>query len=200
MDDMVRKADNVVLAVALDNQVRIDPASRWHYTVTTFEVIEAATGGALPGELIEVEIIGGASEGYATTVADAPRFAIGEAVILFTSPGTGDGPKNLVGFYQGAVRLLQDPESTEPGTGALVVVAPPPETLSVRIAGVAGTPSLAHMSNRPAPVGVVVPPPPASAAAGAAQLEPKQAKVRATDLLARVRAMAETAAAEEEGR
>jgi hypothetical protein len=125
LSEMVGRAENVVHARAIENTVSSDPATHYDYTVTTFEVIAGGKGAARPGDLIDVEIPGGHVPGadYETIVASAPRFTVGEEVVLFTSPGDR-GHKFLVGFFQGAVRLASTP-------GGLVVPASPPEFLPV---------------------------------------------------------------------
>jgi hypothetical protein len=108
LPEMVQQAGNVVRARALENRVRTDPDTLHHYTITLFETLEAGKGKMRPGELFEVEIIGGEApgSGYATTIAGAPRFSAGEEVVLFTRPGRGER-KHLIGFSQGALRVRE---------------------------------------------------------------------------------------------
>jgi hypothetical protein len=99
-----------------------------------------------PGELFEVEIIGGEApgSGYATTIAGAPRFTAGEEVILFTRPGR-EGRKHLIGFSQGAVRMREL-------NGQKILIAPPAEvTATVQSAGGLRQATV-HRAGTPAPV------------------------------------------------
>lgn len=124
LSDMTGKAEHVVHARAIANDVTLNESDGYYYTVTTFEVIDKAKGPLRPGELLEIEIIGGHPPGgeWATIVADAPRFAIGEEVVLFATPGR-EKFHYLAGFFQGAVRLRRDEG------GGLVLRSAPPEVL-----------------------------------------------------------------------
>ena len=124
LSEMTGKAEHVVQARAIANDVTLDESDGYYYTVTTFEVIDKAKGPLRPGELLEVEIIGGHPPGgeWATIVADAPRFAIGEEVVLFATPGRGQR-RYLAGFFQGAVRLQRE------AGGGMVLRSAPPEFL-----------------------------------------------------------------------
>ena len=104
--DMLDRADDVVRVRVVENLVRTDPDTLYHWTVTTFQVVDSVKGPLRAGELLDVEVIGGEApgSGYATVVADAPRFDLDEEVVLF-SYNTRDGRRQPVGFYQGAVRL-----------------------------------------------------------------------------------------------
>ena len=123
LSDMTGKAVHVVHARAVANEVTLDESDGYYYTVTTFEVVEKAKGPLRPGELLEVEIIGGRPPGgeWATIVAEAPRFQVGEEVVLFATPGRA-GHHYLAGFFQGAVRL-------KPAGGGMVLLSAPPEFL-----------------------------------------------------------------------
>jgi hypothetical protein len=112
--DMLDRADDVVRVRVVENVVRTDPDTLYHWTVTTFQVVDSVKGRLRAGELLDVEVIGGEApgSGYATVVADAPRFDLDEEMVLF-SYNTRDGRRQPVGFYQGTVRL----RPTEDGTG-----------------------------------------------------------------------------------
>ena len=124
LSEMTGKAEHVVQARAISNDVTFNESDGYYYTVTTFEVVEKAKGPLRPGELLEIEIIGGRPPGgeWATIVAEAPRFAIGEEVVLFATPGRGQ-LRYLAGFFQGAVRLQRGEG------GGMVLRSAPPEFL-----------------------------------------------------------------------
>jgi hypothetical protein len=111
---MVERAQEISHARVLENRVWTDPDTLHHWTVTTFEVLEAAKGPMRPGEIFDIEVLGGEApgSGYATVVADAPRFTLGEEVVLFTYR-SADGRRHPVGFFQGAVRLRSGPDGLE---------------------------------------------------------------------------------------
>ncbi|MCZ6747107.1 MAG: hypothetical protein O7C74_07830 [Acidobacteria bacterium] len=119
LPDMVERSDDVVRARVLENLVRTDPDTHIHWTVTSFQVLEPVKGPMRAGELFDMEVIGGEApgSGYATVVADAPRFSRDEEVILFIYT-TRDKRRQPVGFFQGAVRL-------RPGAAGLMAVGAP---------------------------------------------------------------------------
>jgi hypothetical protein len=145
LPEMVEKAGNVVRARALENQVRTDPDTLHHYTITLFETLETGKGKMRAGELFEVEILGGEApgSGYATTIAGAPRFAAGEEVVLFTRPGRG-GRKHLVGFSQGAIRMQQI-------DGRKLLIAPPPDVNTTIMVAAGQRQAAVHRAGTPAP-------------------------------------------------
>ena len=116
--DMLERADDVARVRVVENRVRTDPDTLYHWTVTTFQVLDAVKGPLRVGDLLDVEVIGGEApgSGYATVIADAPRFTMDEEVVLF-SYNTRDGRRQPVGFYQGAVRL-------HPGEDGFIAVIP----------------------------------------------------------------------------
>ena len=105
LDEIAARADRVVHAEAIEQRVYWDHSGRKIYTDTTFEVIESIKGAG-PARLT-VTILGGAIGPVAMVVDGAPLFAIGEEVVLFTSPRP-DGRKNLIGYSQGVLRVHVD--------------------------------------------------------------------------------------------
>jgi len=191
LPEMVQQAGNVVRARALENRVRTDPDTLHHHTITLFETLEAGKGKMRPGELFEVEIIGGEApgSGYATIIAGAPRFSPGEEVVLFTRPGR-EGRKHLIGFSQGAVRMREM-------NGQKVLIAPPAEVVtSVQTAGGhrqatvhrAGTPATASAAPEGTAAAPVTSTPQGSTAAPGAPAETRgRGQVTVDDFLDRVR-------------
>lgn len=145
LSDMMGRSDDVVRARVLENQVRTDPDTHLHWTVTSFQVLDQVKGPMRAGELFDLEVIGGEApgSGYATVVADAPRFSLDEEVILFIYT-TRDNRRQPVGFFQGAVRL-------RPGDTGLVAVGIPSELKNEVVRpGNSGRAAL-HMAGTPAP-------------------------------------------------
>ncbi len=140
LPEMVERARHVVLVRALDNEVRTDPDTLHHHTVTRFQVLEAAKGPRRPGEIFELSVLGGHAPGsiYETTMPGAPRFEVGEELVLFTRPSRSGPGEHILGFFQGAVRLRLDEE------GNRVLVSAPPDL-------VAGTATL-EAGRAPAPL------------------------------------------------
>lgn len=110
LPDLVSGAERVVHARAVDQKVYWDASGTRIYTDTTFEVLEDAKGTG-PNRLT-VWMLGGRIDPAEMTVEGTPIFRIGEEVVLFTSPGPA-GKKNLVGFSQGVLRVLENPQTGE---------------------------------------------------------------------------------------
>jgi hypothetical protein len=180
LPEMVQRAGNVVLARALENRVRTDPATHHHFTVTRFEVLDSAKGPMRPGEIFEVEIIGGQAPDsiYATVVAGAPRFRLDEEVVLFTTPGAGNR-KQLVGFFLGAVRIQKV-------NGRHLLIAPPSDfTPEIQATATARQTGLRRAGATPAPLITVD----SDRQARAAAAPPGREPVAVADFLDRVRAL-----------
>ncbi len=145
LPDMVERSDDVVRARVLENQVRTDPKTHLHWTVTSFQVLEPVKGPMGAGEIFDVEVIGGEApgSGYATVVADAPRFDRDEELILFIYT-TRDNRRQPVGFFQGAVRL-------RPGGAGLEVVSAPADLSNELVRPASMGKSALHMAGTPAP-------------------------------------------------
>ncbi len=109
--EMVQRASDVVQARAVEQRVETDAKTLHHWTVTTFEILSTAKGRGQAGELMEIRVLGGEApgSGYATVVADAPRFQVDEEVVLFSYLDRQQR-RHLVGFFQGAVRLQPTPD------------------------------------------------------------------------------------------
>jgi hypothetical protein len=108
LPEVVSRADRVVHAVAVDERVYWDQEHRKIYTDTTFEVIEDLKGAGSPR--VTVTMFGGTLNGWNMLIEGTPVFRTGDEVILFTSPRPG-GSNNLVGFSQGVMQIVQDPET-----------------------------------------------------------------------------------------
>jgi len=104
LNDLVSGADRVVHARAVDSKVY------WEGTVintdTVFEVIDEAKGAG-PVRLT-VTMLGGRIDPVEMSAPGTPTFSIGDEVVLFTSPRP-DGKKNLVGFTQGHMKVIEPP-------------------------------------------------------------------------------------------
>lgn len=169
LPELVRKADRVVHARALDQRVYWDASGTQIHTDTTFEVVAEAKGRG-PSR-VTVSLLGGRIDPAEMLVEGTPTFSTGEEVVLFTSPRP-DGKKNLVGFSQGVLRLLDDPSTgakmaagmvptgvqfVEESGGRLSVVHPRPtpvplEALMTQIRGLveSGRPAGPSVSRTPA--------------------------------------------------
>lgn len=145
--DMLDRADDVVRVRVVENVVRTDPDTLYHWTVTTFQVLDSVKGPLRAGELLDVEVIGGSAPGsvYTTRVAGAPRFDLDEEVVLF-SYNTRGGRRQPVGFYQGAVRL----RPTEDGTGLEAILQQASVSHQLTTAGATVTAPLRRVG-QPAP-------------------------------------------------
>jgi len=146
LPDMVERSDDVVRARVLENLVRTDPVTHLHWTVTSFQVLDTVKGPMRAGEIFDMEVIGGEApgSGYATVVADAPRFRRDEELVLFIYT-TRDDRRQPVGFFQGAVRL-------RPGGAGLLVVSAPADLRNEVVHPVSTGKSALHMAGTPAPV------------------------------------------------
>jgi hypothetical protein len=145
LPEMVERSEDVVRARVLENRVRTDPATHLHWTVTSFQVLEPVKGAMGAGEIFDVEVIGGEApgSGYATVVADAPRFDGDEEVILFLYT-TRDNRRQPVGFFQGAVRL-------RPGDSGLVAVDAPADLRNETVRPASRGKAALHMAGTAAP-------------------------------------------------
>ncbi len=108
LPEVVTRANRVVHAVAVEERVYWDHGHGRIFTDTTFEVLEDIKGLGSPR--VTVTMLGGNLDGWDMRIEGTPIFRQGEEVILFTSPRPG-GSNNLVGFSQGLMRIVEDPET-----------------------------------------------------------------------------------------
>ncbi|MFQ5829781.1 MAG: hypothetical protein ACE5JD_11590 [Candidatus Methylomirabilia bacterium] len=66
--------------------------------------------GSVAGQLVSVHQLGGKVGDIASFVGGAPRFTVGERVLLFLSRRRG-GELRVTGLFQGKFSLEQDPSS-----------------------------------------------------------------------------------------
>lgn len=78
------------------------------WTLTTFEVTEAWKGE--PPPRFTIRLPGGEAAGRRVAVEGAPRFAIGEEVVLFLEPARGSY-MNIVSWAQGTFRVRRNPHT-----------------------------------------------------------------------------------------
>lgn len=107
LPELVRRADRVVHARALEKKVYYDPSGTQIHTDTLFAVLEDAKGGG-PNRLT-VTMFGGRIDPVEMKEEGTPIFEVGEEAVLFTSPRP-DGKKGLVGFSQGRMRVVETPD------------------------------------------------------------------------------------------
>ena len=116
--ELVGRADRVVHARVVGNNVHWNEAGTQILTDTTFEVIEEAKGKG-PSKVI-VQNLGGALGIVEMHEDGTPEFTPGEEVVLFIAPGRLE-QKAIVGFSQGVMRV-----SENPATGRKFVTAEVP--------------------------------------------------------------------------
>jgi hypothetical protein len=83
LGELARTSDAVVLALA--GAPHVTQRGPLLFTLTTFRVLEAATGALERGDRVTVAAPGGELEGAAWLVPGAPRFEPGQAYLLFLS-------------------------------------------------------------------------------------------------------------------
>jgi hypothetical protein len=137
LPDLVRDADRVVHARAVDKDVFWDPTGTQIQTDTTFEVIDEAKGQG-PKRLV-VNMLGGQMGQVEMFAEGTPTFDVGDEVVLFTSPRP-DGKKNLVGFSQGYMKVFENASGQKYATGMVpmsvtVLDTSGPQPRSVRPVG-----------------------------------------------------------------
>lgn len=110
LPELVQKADQVVHARAIEKKVYWNEAGTQIHTDTLFEILDQAKGQGQ--KRLTVTMLGGRIDPVEMSAEGTPVFAIGEEVLLFTSPRP-DGKKNLVGYSQGVMRVREDPQTGE---------------------------------------------------------------------------------------
>jgi len=102
--DLARQAAVIVEARVL--AVEASPVERW--IATDYQVeIEAVTRGFVPGSQIVVRVPGGGRpDGTRSHIFGAPRFSLGEQVLLFLRPGQ-DGTYRILHFFLGAFHIVE---------------------------------------------------------------------------------------------
>jgi len=78
------------------------------WTLTTFEVAQAWKGN--PPQRFTVRLPGGEAAGVRVTVEGAPRFAVGEDIVLFLTADRGR-LMNIVSWAQGTFRIRKNPRT-----------------------------------------------------------------------------------------
>jgi hypothetical protein len=147
LTELVGRADRIVHARAVDLNVHWNAAGTQILTDTTFEILDQAKGQG-PARLT-VTMLGGRIDPVEMSAEGTPVFRAGEEVVLFTSPRP-DGAKNLVGFSQGVMRIVEDPE-----TGEKTAISEVPVGVTY-MQMVEGKPAVVHPSRRHAPLSALL--------------------------------------------
>jgi hypothetical protein len=110
MDDLVIEADNIVLGTVVAKH------SEWHanyvqqrsllytvYALATEDVLKGQAGGS-----IEFRVVGGEDGTTTLTVPGAPRFEVGERVVVFLRDPIPDAVTDIVGLEQGKFTVVDE--------------------------------------------------------------------------------------------
>ena len=106
LSQIIARAAATVRARCLAVETRTDSQGIW--TLTVFHRMEVWKGDVAPN--FAVLLPGGAAGGRKETVECAPRFRLGEEVVLFLEPLRA-GQWTIVGWVQGTYRIQLDPRS-----------------------------------------------------------------------------------------
>jgi hypothetical protein len=104
LDVYARFASEVVHARVVGVEQRF-PAGSIARTAYTLDVL-AAVKGLRAGEIV-VEVAGASRPGHALDVVDAPRFALGDEVVLFLWTNPSSAETGILGLSQGAYRVAR---------------------------------------------------------------------------------------------
>ena len=98
---MASTAETIFHGTAINNEVRLDPASGRVATYTTFKVIEVIKGN--PGATHTIKQIGGQLPGshVRQVIHGVPRFAAGEEYVVFLPKASSLGFASPIGLSQG---------------------------------------------------------------------------------------------------
>lgn len=118
LDTLVRVASLVVYGRVVSIEPRLVDGRRRIERVLTLEVAECYKGGAM--EAVELRVPGGQFGSLRTVTIGAPRFRVGEEVVLFLGGDDRRG-RYPIGLWQGVFRVRRDPALS---SGRLVSPAP----------------------------------------------------------------------------
>jgi hypothetical protein len=131
LEQYVTISSNVVVGRVLEQRA-IETVGELPYTCIVFEVIDDLLGSA-PGT-IEVRVGGIEGREQELLVTGAPRFAVGEAALLFLQFYPEEGFYGIVGLQQGTYRLRDfDPVDYGNAVGLHAVAGTPAVDLVSRI-------------------------------------------------------------------
>ncbi len=104
--ELVRHSENVVYATVSSNTSRWNDDKTIIVTDVSFTVKQTLKGNAAQGQL-DLTIFGGQADGLIASVVGAPKFRVGEDVVLFINRSAGEYWP-LVGLSQGKVVVTDD--------------------------------------------------------------------------------------------
>jgi hypothetical protein len=105
--DLVHRAEVIAVGTVTGVKERWDAARQAPFTDVTFSQLTVLKG-AVEGEAMTLEFLGGPTpDGAILSVADAPRFTVGEKTVVFCA-GNHRNFYPLVGLWQGRMRVTFD--------------------------------------------------------------------------------------------
>lgn len=108
---LVQRADRVVLGTVERSESRWRPDHQAIYTDVTVRVSKVYKGRVAVGEALVVRREGGSVDGVGMAVAGAPRYTVGEEVLLFVEQR--GGASFTVGMTQGKLHVSRDADGTK---------------------------------------------------------------------------------------
>jgi hypothetical protein len=154
---MAKSAETIFHGAAIENEVRLDPASGRVATYTSFKVIEVIKGN--PGETHTIKQIGGQLPGnnVRQVIHGVPRFAVGEEYVLFLPKASSMGFASPIGLSQGKFDIRKRNGDTLVSNGrslaALMKTAPQQDTtISPSALASNRSPALKAIDGQPASV------------------------------------------------
>ena len=123
LEDLGREGQVIVLGEVTAVDPGMSDDGRIIVTRVTVRIDRALKGG--PRERVTLEIPGGTLGGTTLVASGAPRFSVGERVVLFLEPQAA-GRFGVTGWNQGRFTVRRDPRTgrdlvTQPGGGSLYV-------------------------------------------------------------------------------
>lgn len=121
-----RVSSEIVHARVLGSRVAIEPGMPI-LTVWRLEVLGAVKGWSR-GQ-VDVALAGGESDDVTVTLLHAPRFVVGEEVVVFLSQGENSAYPTVLGLDQGAYSVVRDEHGLRRVSGLHASAAPLAEFL-----------------------------------------------------------------------
>jgi|GEM_PF-6686736 len=106
---LTQESELVVTGVVTSMEARWNPRNTGIFTYMTVETMEVLRG-QVPGRSIEVRNYGGKVGTTAQLAIGAPRFKLGEQVLLFLSPSEEPGIYKITGITVGKFAMARGPE------------------------------------------------------------------------------------------
>jgi len=132
LEDLVERAEHIVVAVPEEKQSRRHQDGRLIVTDVSLRVKQVLKGSAAPEGVLIATRLGGRLETIALQVPGEATFAIGERVLVFLrAMGTGSsGQLRVVGMSQGVMALTRQGTTTMviPGAGHSALVEREPQS------------------------------------------------------------------------